>query len=158
MQSHTSHSSATLGVQEINGDWQILVVGTICCLSHSLLCDERNLHWFFCSDKIASLYVSVLVLDLACKGPNKLLFPSCNCPCPPHFQREESENSVVVSSPDGSLRGAGSLCAEIRGALELIAGHVARLRTTNDNRCIPMCSRNKNALGGARISVGYLAM
>lgn len=65
---------------------------------------------------------------------------------------------MVVSFPDGSLRGAGSLCAEIRGALELIAGHVARLRTTNDNRYIPMCSRNKNALGGARIPVGYLAM
>lgn len=86
-----------------------------------------------------------MVLNLACKGPSKLLFPPKNCPCPTCFQREKCDNLVVVSF--SIVSDTSSLCKESK--LELIADHVAKLKTTNNDKYIPKCLRNKHALGEA---------
>lgn len=74
------------------------------------------------------------MLDLACKGPNRL-FSSCDWSCPTCFRRKECDNLVMVSLPIVTFSDTSGLCMEIK--LELIRGHVAKLRTTNNNKYIP---------------------
>lgn len=74
------------------------------------------------------------MLDLACKGPNRLFF-SCNWSCPTCFQWEECDNLVVDSLPVVTFNDTGGLCMEIK--LELITGHVANIKTTDNNKYIP---------------------
>lgn len=88
-----------------------------------------------------------MVLDLACKGPKKVLLPPHKvCPHPTCFQREERDNLVVVSFPIVSFSETGSLCTEIK--LELIAGHASKLKTTNNDKDIPRWFGRSTNTGG----------
>lgn len=154
MQSHSGHDGATLGAQEISGDSFQFWVQSAACLIHCSTMKE-TCRSSFARIRLPFFFASVLVLDLVFKGPSKLLFPSYNCPFPSCFQREESDKSGVVSFPIVSSCDGDSLCAEIEGTLLLTAGRLAKLQATKDNKEIPMYLRNKHALGGVQILVGY---